>query len=213
MQEIISVIFSLVVSSIVLPIIFGITYVFMFMVETRKPKKLKKIWQALIRLFAIVASFISIELAFSKFQNDSLFCLTNYFLVMAYTIILAFISSDFARKYLFQERDTKVTSRITAFRAGFTYMSSWMVVHHLKIDIIICILYVGSLIISQLNEFGVLDCCPELVAFCKLHEFGIVIIIAIKEILNAIKNKKDKPRIDIEDEVLDKDIMKNTIEK
>lgn len=192
MQGIINIIFSLVVSSIVLPIIFGIAYIFMFMLEKRNPKKLKKIWLALVRIFAIVASFVSLELAFIKIQNDSLFCLTNYFLIIAYTIILAFISSDFARKYLFQESNIKVTSRITAFRAGFTYMSSWMAVHYIAINVFIYAMYLILVIVSHLNEFGVLDCCPEFVAFCKLHEFGIIVLIAIKEVLNAIKNKMDK---------------------
>jgi hypothetical protein len=47
------------------------------------------------------------------------------------------------------------------------------------------------------------------VEYCKLHEYGIVILLAIKELLKISFTKDDKPRITLLDDYVVEDTTKN----
>ena len=210
MQQVINLLFSIIISSLVLPIILGLRSLFSYQI---KLKKTRKVWDVIISVITLCFVFIALEMIFVQRETETIFCWQNYTVVTIYTVVLAFISSDFAKKYLYQDRNIEVVSKCTAFRMGFTRMSAWMLVAYTPINIIIYALYLGCLIVSQLYEFEIITICSDFVDFCRLHEFGIVILVAIKELLNAIKDKKDKDRNDILNEVLDKDIIGNSVNK
>ena len=135
------------------------------------------------------------------------FPLGAYICVLVYTILLALMSSDAICKIFFLDRTQNVNSILSAFKAGYTRAASHMFVFYIPIKPIIYSLYLLCLIVSQIVSMGYAFLSDEVVAFCQLNEYGIVILIAIQEMINSWKKKAEKKRIDIVQEVLDKDIM------
>ncbi|MBR1974307.1 MAG: hypothetical protein IKA20_00480 [Clostridia bacterium] len=59
--------------------------------------------------------------------------LGKYICVIIYTIVLAINASNFFAKNFYQNREIIITNKATAFKNGFTFMSSNFIVAHLPI--------------------------------------------------------------------------------
>lgn len=134
--------------------------------------------------------------------------LGKYICVIIYTIVLAINASDFFAKNFYQNRETHIINKATAFKNGFTFMSSNFIVAHLPIKLLINVFYLICLIVAQMFSLELIG-NNEFVSFCRLNEYGILIYLAVKEIFEVYAKKQEKTRLDIVADVLDKDIMKN----
>lgn len=135
------------------------------------------------------------------------FPLGTYICVLTYTILLAIMSSESICNMFFLDRKQGVNSMFSAFKVGYTRAASHMLVFYMPIKPIIYSFYLLCLIVSQVVSLGYTFLSNEIVVFCQMNEYGIVILIAIQEMINSWKKKTDKKRIDIVQDVLDKDIM------
>ena len=129
----------------------------------------------------------------------------NYIMVLSYTLILAVISSRLASKLLYVNLNTQIDSFKTIFKLGYTKMASDFIIIHLPLNIILYVIYIFFLVVSQLFGLGIINSNTNFIQYCRLHEYGIVILIAIKELSKISFLKDDKPRIDLLDNYVEED--------
>lgn len=207
MQTVIDVIFSLVLFSFVLPFIFGILEMCEYI--TRKAKGRKWLKPIFFALFTVI-SLAAINLIFQESKTTEIISVENYLKVTVYTIVLAIFSSNFARKQLYQDRKEKIDSVKKAFKKGYTKFSAQTPIVFLPINIFLYGTYLLCLIVSQLSTIPTTNIfSPDFIDWCRLHEYGIIILVATKEFLGAFNSKNDKERNVILHDILDKDIIGN----
>jgi hypothetical protein len=190
---------------------FGIYEIINYSIENHKYKH-KKVLVILIGIIFIVILFFLFDLICFVVKLLSSDEITYYIGVLIYTILLALYSSELFSTRLFQSSKEKIDTKWKAFKNGFTDCASLIIFSHLPISIIIYTWYLLCIIVSQLYDLGFIV-HSEFVSFCKYNEYGILVVMAINEIVKVVKAKKEKRRIDIVRDVLDKKMMENKDKK
>ena len=205
MNAAIECVFFIVISSFILPFIFGLHKLLEYILFKRSLKRVFLIMYTVVVLIIIGALLSAIAYAGNYLTQSKL---GKYICVIIYTIVLAINASDFFAKNFYQNREIRITNKATAFKNGFTFMSSNFIVAHLPIKLLINVFYLICIIVAQMFSLEVIG-DNGFVAFCRFNEYGILIYLAVKEIFEVYAKKQEKTRLDIVADVLDKDIMKN----
>ncbi|MBE7079580.1 MAG: hypothetical protein E7380_06980 [Clostridiales bacterium] len=205
MNKAIECIFFIVVSSFIIPFIFGIHKLLEYILFKRSRKKVFLIMYTIVVLIIIGALLFAIVYAGNYLSQSKL---GKYICVIIYTILMAINAADFFAKTFYQNREISITNKTTAFKNGFTFMSSNFIVAHLPIKLLINIFYLICIIVAQMFSLGLIG-NNGFVSFCQFNEYGILVYLAVKEIFEVYAKKQEKTRLDIVADVLDKDIMKN----
>ena len=205
MNTAIECIFFIVVSSFIIPFIFGLHKLLEYILFKRSRKRVFLIMYTIV-IFIIIGSLLSAIAYAGNYLTQSK--LGKYICVIIYTIVLAINASDFFAKNFYQDRETHIINKATAFKNGFTFMSSNFIVAHLPIKLLINVFYLICIIVAQMFSLELIG-DNGFVSFCRFNEYGILIYLAVKEIFEVYAKKQEKTRLDIVADVLDKDIMKN----
>lgn len=205
MNKAIECIFFIVVSSFIIPFIFGLHKLLEYILFKRNRKTVFLIMYTMVVL-TIVGSLLSAIAYAGNYLTQSK--LGKYICVIIYTIVLAINASDFFAKNFYQNRETHIINKATAFKNGFTFMSSNFIVAHLPIKLLINVFYLVCIIVAQMFSLELIG-DNGFVSFCRFNEYGILIYLAVKEIFEIYAKKQEKTRLDIVADILDKDIMKN----
>ena len=205
MNTAIECIFFIVVSSFIIPFIFGLHKLLEYILFKRSCKRVFLILYTIVLLIIIGALFSAIACAGNYLTQSKL---GKYICVIIYTIMLAINASDFFAKNFYQNREISITNKATAFKNGFTFMSSNFIIAHLPIKLLINGFYLICIIVAQMFSLELIG-DNGFVSFCRFNEYGILIYLAVKEIFEAYAKKQEKIRLNIVADVLDKDIMKN----
>lgn len=205
MNKAIECIFFIVVSSFIIPFIFGLHKLLEYILFKRNRKRVFLIMYTVVVLIIVGSLLFAIAYAGNYLTQSKL---GKYICVIIYTIVLAINASDFFAKNFYQNREIRITNKATAFKNGFTFMSSNFIVAHLPIKLLINGFYLICIIVAQMFSLGLIG-DNGFVSFCRFNEYGILIYLAVKEIFEVYAKKQEKTRLDIVADVLDKDIMKN----
>ena len=205
MNKAIECIFFIVVSSFIIPFIFGLHKLLEYILFKRSRKRVFLIMYTIV-IFIIIGSLLSAIAYAGNYLTQSK--LGKYICVIIYTIVLAINASDFFAKNFYQDRETHIINKATAFKNGFTFMSSNFIVAHLPIKLLINGFYLICIIVAQMFSLELIG-DYGFVSFFRFNEYGLLIYLAVKEIFEVYAKKLEKTRLDIVADVLDKDIMKN----
>ena len=100
MQTVIDVSFSLIISALILPLVLGLQAMCEYIVNKNKERKA---WNVVIAICAVMINFTLIVLIYRVAKTTEINSLENYIKITIYTVALAIISSDCARKNLYQD--------------------------------------------------------------------------------------------------------------
>ena len=166
MNTAIDCIFFIVVSSFIIPFIFGLHKLLEYILFKRSRKRVFLIMYTIV-IFIIIGSLLSAIAYAGNYLTQSK--LGKYICVIIYTIVLAINASDFFAKNFYQDRETHIINKATAFKNGFTFMSSNFIVAHLPIKLLINVFYLICIIVAQMFSLELIG-DNGFVSFCRFNE-------------------------------------------
>ena len=186
--------------------------VFNAFLHLNKNKLSKSVWKAILLLIFIAIAILGIPIGTSFLI--ALLPGADYWFVLLYTIILALIGySGFYRS-----PKEEPQSLLDAFKIGYTKQASKFFLARLSTNVFIQSAYISILILSQINDLGIIELSDISAYFVNLNKYGIVIIFAIQKLISEMEKSISKrkalmdaydERIKYEEESL-KEIKKDT---
>lgn len=191
----IKIIFIIVVSFSLVPIVRGFISAIDFKIDASKLKDTaKKIFKTItLFLYLILAGFV----LFMLFKGVELFekiAAGDYIIVLIYTLLFSITSNS----NLYQLPSEAVDSSWKAFKKEFTSANVNNIFADLPLKVIINLAYLTILILAQLEDLGYCTFSSELSYFLTLNKYGIVIVLTMEKVLNGIKPDKTRRRVLLE---------------